>query len=344
MRAALPASGSGETSRRLRTRIYATAAFNPPTVACDVVPVTTSDGIRLRVHAYGPADGDVLVLIHGWSCCIEYWNPQINASAGTYRVIAYDLRGHGESELGDAALTVDLLVDDLVAVLAATLRPGRRAVLVGHSLGGMLVQAWAGSYPEQVPRCASAVLLANTAAGDLVTETTVLPPFNRGWLKLPRWLARAVSGSSAPIRRNAVTKWLFRHRILSPAASADAVDFVMAITKSCPGAARSKTGLLLTDLELGRSAVDLTVPTTLTAGAYDHLIPVTQAERLAEMLREAGTFQKLVVLPTGHTGTLEAHEEFNTALAEVLATNAVRGTSAAQAKPAALRDTPDSNP
>ncbi|MGY2061363.1 alpha/beta fold hydrolase, partial [Nocardia gipuzkoensis] len=222
----VPAPGSDETSRRLRTKVYATAAFNPPTAPCAVVPVTTSDGVRLRVHAYGPADGDVIVLIHGWACCIEYWNPQINAFADRYRVIAYDLRGHGESELGDSVLTVELLAEDLVAVLAATLRPGRRAVLVGHSLGGMLVQAWAGNHPEQVSQRASAVLLANTAAGDLIAETTVLPLFNHGRLKLPRWLARAIIGSAAPVWRNTFTTWMFRHRILSPAASADAVDFV----------------------------------------------------------------------------------------------------------------------
>mgnify|MGYP002653467218 CR=1 FL=1 len=52
----------------------------------------TDDGARLRVVHHGPADAPVLVLVHGWSCCVEYWNPQINALAERYHVIAYDQR------------------------------------------------------------------------------------------------------------------------------------------------------------------------------------------------------------------------------------------------------------
>ncbi|CAM4507046.1 alpha/beta hydrolase [Nocardia ninae] len=318
MRARPPITVSSPDSALLHTRVYSTDALNPPVAACEVVPVTASDGARLRVHAYGPAEGDTVVLIHGWACRIEYWNPQINAIAGDYRVVAYDLRGHGESELGDSALTAQLLADDLAAVLAATLRPGQRAVLVGHSLGGMAVQAWAARDPEQAPRFAAAVLLANTGAGDLLGATTLIPLFNRGWLKLPRWIGRTLLGSSAPMRPNARTKWLLRHRILSPAATNDIADFALSIAQSCPDEARAKFGLLLADLDLGRAAVDLTMPTTLTAGADDHMIPAVHSQRIAEMLREAGSFQKLSILPTGHWGTVEAYEQFNNILDEVL--------------------------
>ncbi|WP_328602893.1 alpha/beta fold hydrolase [Nocardia terrae] len=301
----------------LRTRTYGNADLNPPTGPCAVVPVTASDGARLRVHAYGPSDGNVLVLVHGWTCCLEYWNPQINAFAGEYRVIAYDVRGHGESELGTAALTTDQLADDLAEVLDAVLKPGQRAVLVGHSLGGMTIQAWAGRYPQRVQRQLLAVLLTNTAAGDLIAETTVVPFFNRGLAKLP--FVAGLLGLSAPILFPPIApvKWVFRRQIMSLAAVGDIADFAQNIVRSCRARVRGRFGTLLSYLNVGRGAVNLTVPTTVIAGSADDMTPPVHAERIVEMLSEAGSLDGYKILPTGHLGNVEAYQEFNVELARI---------------------------
>ncbi|MCM6774836.1 alpha/beta hydrolase [Nocardia sp. CDC159] len=303
---------------QLRTRVYATEALNPPAAPHEVIPVTASDGARLRVHAYGPADGDVLVLVHGWTCCLEYWNPQINEFAGRYRVIAYDQRGHGESEFGSGRVTPDVLADDLSAVLAAALRPGQRAVLVGHSLGGMTIQAWAGRHPDQVPQRAAAVVLTNSAPHGLIAATTVVPLFNRGLVALPDLLGRFGLGAPIVFPPIRPVKWVFRRQIMSLASTGDIADFALAIVRSCPARVRATFGILLAELDLGRSAVHLTVPTTVIAGSKDDMTPVVHSERIAEMLREAGSFVKMVVLPTGHLGNVEAYERFNDELARVL--------------------------
>ncbi|MFE3192206.1 alpha/beta fold hydrolase [Nocardia sp. NPDC059240] len=301
----------------LRTRTYANADLNPPAGPYEVVPVTATDGARLRVHAYGPADGNVIVLVHGWTCCLEYWNPQINAFAGEYRVIAYDVRGHGESELGTAPLTTDQLADDLADVLDTVLKPGQRAVLVGHSLGGMTVQAWAGRYPQRVRRQLAAVLLTNTAAGDLIAETTVVPFFNRGLVKLP--FAVGLLGLSAPIvfPPFAPIKWVFRRQIMSLATVGEVADYAQNIVRSCPARVRGRFGTLLSYLDVGRGAANLTVPTTILAGSADDMTPPVHAERIVEMLTEAGSLDVYRVLPTGHLGNVEAYREFNGELARV---------------------------
>ncbi|MEV6072711.1 alpha/beta fold hydrolase [Nocardia sp. NPDC052001] len=301
----------------LRTRTYANADLNPPAGPYETIPVTTTDGARLRVHAYGPADGDVLVLVHGWTCCLEYWNPQINAFAGEYRVIAYDVRGHGESEAGTAPLSTDQLADDLQAVLEASLKPGQRAVIVGHSLGGMTTQAWAGRHPEQVRKRAAAVLLTNTAAGQLIAETTVVPFFNRGVLRLP--FAVGLLGLSMPMLFPALppVQWLFRRQIMSLAAVGEVATFAQNIVRSCPARVRGKFGTLLSHLDVGRGAVNLIVPTSIVAGSADDMTPVVHADRIAEMLREAGSLDGYLVLPTGHLGNVEAYQEFNAELARV---------------------------
>ncbi|WP_246023662.1 alpha/beta fold hydrolase [Nocardia yunnanensis] len=301
----------------LRTRTYGNADFNPPAGPYEIVPVTASDGAKLRVHAYGPADGNVLVLVHGWTCCLEYWTPQINAFAGEYRVIAYDVRGHGESELGTAQLTTDQLADDLAAVLDAVLPPGHRAVLVGHSLGGMTVQAWAGRYPERVQRQLLAVLLTNTAAGQLIAETTVVPFCNRGRIKLP--FAVGLIGLSAQILFPPIApvKWVFRRQIMSLAAVGDIAEFGLNIVRSCPARVRGRFGTLLSHLDVGRGAANLTVPTTVLAGSADDMTPPVHGERIAEMLTAAGSLAGFKILPTGHLGNVEAYREFNDELDRV---------------------------
>ncbi|WP_052173004.1 alpha/beta fold hydrolase [Nocardia sp. BMG111209] len=302
----------------LRTRRYATAAFNPPAVAAEAIEVTGADGTRLRVHAYGPADGPVVVLVHGWTCCLEYWNPQINAFAGDYRVVAYDLRGHGGSDLGPVPPTPDLLADDLGAVLAAVLRPGQRAVLVGHSLGGMTIQAWAARHPGQVTERAAAVVLTNTAPGNLIAETTVLPVFNRGTVSLPHGLGRWGLAAQLLFPPIPPVRWVFRRQVMTLASTGDVADFALSIVRSCPAAVRGMFGLLLGDLALGRAAENLTVPTTVIAGDRDDLTPPVHSRRLVEMLTRTGSLDTYRVLRTGHLGNVEAYAEFNAELARVL--------------------------
>ncbi|UGT64685.1 alpha/beta fold hydrolase [Nocardia asteroides] len=308
----------------LRSRTYATALLNRPTAPHRTLEVRAADGTRLRVYAYGPEDAKPVVLIHGWTCAIEYWNAQINTFAGEYRVIAYDQRGHGGSELGRGKLTMDVLADDLVAVLDAALAPGERAVLVGHSLGGMTVQAWAARYPERVREQARAVLLTNTASGRLVAETTVLPWFNRTARFLRRKLALPLVvgrlGLGLPILFPPVApiRWLFARGIMHPGSTRELLDYSMGVVRSCPSLVRAKFGLLLAEMDLGDAARHLSVPTTLLAGEFDHLTPRVHADRIAELLRESGNLERQAVLPTGHLGNVEAYPQFNEELARVL--------------------------
>jgi len=318
------AAWSAEHRAGLRSRRYPTTAFNPPSAAHDVVPVTTADGVRLRVHAYGPVEAPLVVLVHGWTCAIEYWNAQINAFAGDYRVIAYDVRGHGESERGDAALTMDLLADDLATVLDAAVPAGRRAVLVGHSLGAMTLQAWAARCPDEVTRRAHAVLMTNTAPHGLVATTTVVPffnrpiPFKRTGISLPAFAGRIGLGAPIVFPPIAPVRWLFARQVMSLASPRDHVDFGMAIVRSCPAAIRAEFGKLLATMDLREAAKNLVVPTTILAGSRDDLTPPVHAELIAEMLESVGSLARYEVIATGHLGNLEQFERFNAELARVL--------------------------
>ncbi|MFF2085096.1 alpha/beta fold hydrolase [Nocardia sp. NPDC058176] len=317
----------------LRTRSHGIAAFDPPTVPHEVIPVVTADGARLRVHAYGPVDAPVIVFAHGWTCSIEYWNAQINAFAGEYRVIAYDQRGHGESTNGYAKPSTNLLADDLCDVLDAALLPGQRAVLVGHSMGGMTLIAWAGRYPERVAEQAAAVVLTNTGAHSLVEVSTMVPGLNKPLrllrgrhLPTPDWLGKLILGTPVVMPPVAPVRWIFARQVMTLDTSRQKLDYALSVVRGCPMMTRSRYGLLLAALHLGDAATNFTVPTTVLAGDRDDMTPAIHAERLAELLRRAGTLATFKVLPTGHLGNVERFDLFNAELSRVLtaATEPVR--------------------
>ncbi len=324
-----------------RRRTYSTPAFNKPTGRHEVIPVTTVDGAQLRVHAYGPADGEVIVLVHGWSCCIEYWHPQINAFADRYRVVCYDQRGHGESTMGSSPPSDRTLADDLAAVLESTLRPGRRAVLVGHSMGGITLQAWAARHPAQVSRRAAAAVLVNTTSGNIRYDTDLLPLLNKplmvgnrpvtlfgSEIRMPMLVAESILTTPIPIPGGPLMRRLLMDRIMGPGASVEAADFALDIVRSCRPLARGAHAAILADMELGDAARHLTVPTVVIAGQYDRLLPERMSRIIADTLRETGHLSGYHVWPTGHLGNLEAPEKFNTELARIIDRTGLRPAAA----------------
>src|SRR5690349_7581225 len=83
----------------------------------------SEDGTELHVEAFGPEDAPTLLLVHGWTCAIRFWSKQITELARTFRVVAFDLRGHGRSApavSGD--YRPDAFAADISAVLDAVLR------------------------------------------------------------------------------------------------------------------------------------------------------------------------------------------------------------------------------
>ncbi|MFF3228716.1 alpha/beta fold hydrolase [Nocardia suismassiliense] len=314
----------------LRSRTFRTASLNAPSAPLEVIPVTTVDGARLRVHAYGPADGEVIVLIHGWSCSIEYWNPQINAFADRYRVVCYDQRGHGESQLGRLLPSRDTLADDLSAVLDATLRTGQRAVLAGHSMGGITLQAWAARYPEQVRRRAAAAILLNTTSGNIRYDTDLLPLLNKQLtvqnkpitllgapVRLPNFVSETVLTTPVPLPGGWLVSAVLKDRVMNKRATVDEVNFALGIVRSCRPLTRGRHAAALADLDVTDGAAHLTVPTTVIAGRHDRLLPERMAHRIADTLARTGHLAAYHCWPTGHLGNIEAAERFNAELAHV---------------------------
>ena len=282
------------------------------------VAVRAPDGTRLHVEQFGPEDAPPVVLIHGWTCALRFWRRQIRDLMPDHRVIAYDLRGHGRSGTPDGGdWSPDALADDLQAVLDACLF-GRKALLVGHSLGAMTIVAWAGRHPDQVTERASAAVLCNTGLGDLVSESLLLrPPDAFG--RLHQTLGGLLLGAAAPLpsRPDPITHRAVRYVALSPSASPAAVAFSEDLVLNTHPRVRGACGREITRLDLRERVEHLTVPTVVIAGTADRLTPPVHARSLAEALPECRRL--LEIEGSGHMGPLEHADEVTRVLRELAA-------------------------
>jgi pimeloyl-ACP methyl ester carboxylesterase len=291
------------------------------------IEVRSADGTRLHVEIFGPEEAPSIVLVHGWTNEIAVWHHQIRDLVGDFRVVAYDQRGHGRSDPPqDGVYSSDALGDDLHAVISAAVPAGQRCMVVGHSMGGMTIVAWAGRNPEHVTDHVAAALLIGTGMGNLLEHMLVLRP--RWGARMYRALApRAVAlPLKLPQHSTPLSYRAMRYIALSPKASPGAVAFTDEMTAHCPAPVRAGFGRALSTLDLYASVPKLRVPTGVMVGRLDKLTPPWHARKLAETLPD---LVELIELDgVGHMLQLEAPREVTLRIA-ALARRTLRATPAA---------------
>ncbi|MCW2565095.1 MAG: putative hydrolase or acyltransferase of alpha/beta superfamily [Mycobacterium sp.] len=297
----------------LRARRFAAAEAMP---RGRTVPVRSKDGIRLHAEVFGPEDGYPIVLAHGITCAIRVWAYQIADLAQDYRVIAFDHRGHGRSAVPArrSAYSLDHLAGDLDSVLDATLAPGERAVIAGHSMGGIAISSWADRYPDRVQQRADAVALINTTTGDLLRNVQLLPvpqPLADVRVRAAGTLLKTFG--AAPLLR-AVDR-PSRRFVSMIAVGRDAdpaiVDFIHELFIQTAPAARGGWARTLVD-SLGSQQhiglTNLTVPTLVIGSEKDRLLPMVSSRHIARMAPNLASF---VELSGGHCAIVERPDEVN---------------------------------
>lgn len=156
--------------------------------------ITTDDGAELRVVDTGM--GRPLVLLHGMMLQWWTWAPQFNLMSGNWRVLAWDMRLHGESVGGTQPVSVPRLARDLALTLDEL--DLRDAIVVGHSLGGMTLMQLCIDHPELVRRRVAGCVYLGTSAD----------PFGGGLLG---GVARALAAAGT-VAVNGPTRGLPRYR------------------------------------------------------------------------------------------------------------------------------------
>ncbi|WP_345977974.1 alpha/beta fold hydrolase [Sulfurimonas sp. HSL3-7] len=104
----------------------------------------------------GEVNAPAIIMIHGFPFNKSMWNEQMEALREECRVVAYDVRGHGESDAGDEPFSIELFVQDLLALMDAL--KIRRAMLCGFSMGGYIALNAIVNYPDRF----NALVLSDT--------------------------------------------------------------------------------------------------------------------------------------------------------------------------------------
>ncbi len=106
---------------------------------------TLVNNLSVSYSDVGPVEAPVVIFIHGFPLNKSMWDLQIEALKDEYRVIAYDIRGFGDSAPGSDDVSIDLFAGDLIAFMD-TLKI-KKAVVCGLSMGGYIVLNAAGKHP-----------------------------------------------------------------------------------------------------------------------------------------------------------------------------------------------------
>ncbi|MBE6496422.1 MAG: alpha/beta hydrolase [Methanobrevibacter thaueri] len=102
----------------------------------------------MKLNYVDEGNGETLVLIHGLSDNLLYWEVLATALKKDFRVVRFDLRGHGQSPLGEDEITMGTYVNDLKNILDEL--NIKKASLIGFSLGGAVALDFAVKYPDYV--------------------------------------------------------------------------------------------------------------------------------------------------------------------------------------------------
>ena len=274
------------------------------------IPVTSADGTLIHTTVFGPDDAPTVVLIHGFSQQGRMWAYQVRDLVDDTRVVVYDHRGHGRSGWAQS-YTIDDLGDDLHAVLAAVLRPGEKAVLAGHSMGGITIMSWAQRHPADFAARAAAVLMVNSAPSEIGVHVAVIG--------VPRRLHRY---SRYIIRKRLLTivqtraRRPLRYLAFGETAHPRHVDAVVEMLREAPQRTLREfiASLLFTDLTSALPA--LTCPTVIIAGGRDRLLPPVHNTRMAAGLPNV---ERVIMQPSsGHMGPWEERDAVSTALRDAV--------------------------
>jgi pimeloyl-ACP methyl ester carboxylesterase len=286
--------------------------------------VTAADGTDLHVEiveAEQPTSAPTVVFVHGF--CLDmgtfYFQRKVLAERGDHRMVFYDQPGHGRSgRLESGEYDLAALGKSLGAVLDATV-PDGPLILVGHSMGGMTIMAFAELYPEWFGSRVVGVVLMSTTGGlvdkaqlglrTLVARSSapLVPVIDR---------ATRLGGGAIEWARvaSADLSWLLtrRYGFGDAKPSPSLVTFVERMNSHT--SAETVTKYLRTLYSHARYpalAALRATPTLVVVGTKDLLTPMAHSE---EILRHLPDAEFVKIDNSGHVVMLENADEVNTVL------------------------------
>jgi 3-oxoadipate enol-lactonase len=258
----------------------------------------TSD-LRFGYETAGDHHRPPLVFLHGIGGAAHAWRGQLAAFGDRYRAIAWDMPGYGSS-LPLARVSIVSLAEALQDFLLGV--GATRPIIVGHSIGGMIVQQWLVKYPH----AARAVILAQTS-----------PAFGKSD---GDWQKSFIEARLGPLDRGETIRSM-APMLVSELVGDDPDPGGMEIARECmarvPESSYRAAIFALLDFDQRKALGNIVVPTMVLSGANDKNAPAPMMAKMAARIPSA-TYVELE--GAGHLANLERPEAFNRALERFLGT------------------------
>lgn len=287
----------------------------------EVIRVPRPDGTELQVEVSGPADGPLVVLTHGWGSSAAAWGHMRNALHDRYRVVAWDLRGLGRSTgPRDRNFELGRMADDLRAVMDAV--GGGPAVLVGHSIGGMIQLTLAQDHPAELGTRVGGLVLVHTTPTN-PTRTTqfggLLAAVQKPVLEPLAWLmivfAPVVWVMNALSYLNGSSHWSNFRVAFSWTGTWEQVEFVTRYTLEIWPAAYARGCLAMFRYDATGVLGRIAVPTLVVAADRDRMTVPAASEAIRAGIRGAEMF---TLSPSGHMGPIQRPDDLTAAVRSFL--------------------------
>ncbi|PID54132.1 MAG: alpha/beta hydrolase [Micrococcales bacterium] len=295
----------------------------------DPVQVQADDGVLLHAEIdeitgkpkKRNAQEPTVIFCHGYCLSLDSWHFQRLDLRGQVRTVWWDQRGHGRSERGgDASATVTQLGSDLAAVIEAC-APTGPLILVGHSMGGMTIMAYAARLPEQVRSRVRGVALISTSSGGLADHDLGIrgvgklvmraAPHALGLVACQPGLVQHMRRIGSDLEEVIVQRWSYAKPV-----SAELLDFTARMIADTHIEVVRDFMPELAQHDASRSLHILrTVPLMIMAGTKDLMVPPQHSQKLATVLPQATL---VLVEDANHLVMLEHPERVNRNVRELI--------------------------
>ena len=254
---------------------------------------TNVNGARFHYRLDGAADAPVVVLSNSLGTNFGMWDPQIPKLAQRFRVLRYDSRGHGQSDVTPGPYTIETLGRDVVGLLDALQIPTSN--YCGLSVGGLIGQ-WLGI---NAAKRFKSLTLCNTAAriGTIDGWNTRITAINEGGI--------------APIANGVVSRWFTEDFAKRAPAQVEAARQMLLHT---PPEGYAAACAALRDEDLRNAISRVSLPTLVISGAHDAATPPTDGRFVAKKIPGA----QYLELDAAHLSNIETAEPFTAALLKFL--------------------------
>jgi 3-oxoadipate enol-lactonase len=259
----------------------------------------TRDG-RFSYEAAGDAASPPLVFLHGIGGAARAWRGQLDFFKDRYRTIAWDMPGYGGSAPLPAVSIAALAgaLQDFLQQVGAT-----KPIIVGHSIGGMIVQQWLSKNPD----IAGAVVLAQTS-----------PAFGK---PDGDWQKAFIDARLGPLDRGETLSSLapsLVKELVGDEPDVSGMDLARDCMAAVPAASYRATMLALMGFDLRNALKSIAVPTLVLSGAKDNNAPAPMMAKMASYIPSA---EYVELEGVGHLANLERPMAFNAALDHFLKAN-----------------------